>query len=137
MNQEALDLADRILKAFENWSRDTNQQNRAASVEGRYSAESHECGEVAVLDMMLCEEAITACMRTMSALSLDMRQCILAQYRGLQGYYKPKINPRQLYRAKRMSFDNVLWQNDLDRAVIAFLNRLKQQSGSKFTVWYK
>lgn len=137
MNQEALDLADRILKAFESWSRDTNQQNRAASVEGRYSAESWEQRESASIDMMLCEEAITACMRTMSSLSLDMRQCILAQYRGLQGYYKPKINPRQLYRVKRVCFDNILWQADLDRAVIAFLNRLKQQSGSKFATWYK
>ncbi len=131
MDMTNIETADAIIKAYEAGSKDVSMQKQCLSVEGRFSAEDED--DYISDYQKLGEEALSDCRHALAKLSPDMRETLLSQYMGLQGYYRRKINPKQRCRARgQIPFDNVLWQRDVTVALLSFLNNLKKASGQNY-----
>ncbi len=136
MEMTNIEVADAIIKAYERWARDVAMQSHCYSVEGQYS-ESEEEERVKASQPELCEEALIDCRHAIAALSVVMRENLISQYMGLQGYYRKKLNPKQRCRARGVrNFDNVTWQRDVELALVSFLNLLRKQSGPSFNRYF-
>lgn len=134
MTMTNIEVADEIIKAYERWAKDVVMQSHCQSVEGRYSA--HEA-KATTFNVRLCEEALSDCRQALAALSHTMRENLLSQYMGLQGYYRKKLNPKQRCRARgNRIFDQACWQEDIDLALVSFLNQLHKTSGTHFNRYF-
>lgn len=131
--EEQLELADKILKAYEAWAKDYNPANMCKSIE-RLSAEQDDI--TPIIELNLCEEAITACIRVIAGVSHHFREVLVAEYHGLQGYYRKKRTPAQVMRSRRVRFSNEVWECELHIVMTAFINLLKKEVGNKFNKYF-
>ncbi len=138
MGYTDLELADRILKSYEYWARDFVTQGHCYSAESRYVGRRVGLTETVQAEppMILKEEALDCCRQVMATLSKPMREDLLSQYPGLQGYYRRKLYPKQRVRARGAAFDNVLWQISVELALLVFIGRLRKQAGEGFRRYF-
>ncbi len=129
-----IEMADVIMKAYERWAKDVVALSHCGSAEGRYAV--HEPKAMTV-HAQLCEEALIGCRQALAALSQSMRESLLSQYMGLQGYYRKKINAKQRCRARgQREFDHMRWQQEVDLALLSFLNQLRKITGTHFNRYF-